>query len=170
MSSAIIAGYTIDCNKNNVGGLKVVRIASKCDIDTITEVAGIITAIAMKPTKKFYEFQLVKSTSNFTLTPTVNAQNGTAYYAEALTLVFNKISAATSAIVDSLVKSGMVAIVEDKNGEVMLLGRTLGLDVSGGSITSGTASGDRNGYDVQLAGEEPKISHVDPTIIAALVA
>lgn len=169
MPSAITGGYVADCNKNNVGGLKVVKIASKCDIETITELNGVITAIDMVTGSKFYEFQLVKSTSNFSLAPTSNAQNGTAFYAEALSLVFNKMKSTTSALVDSLVKSSIVAIVEDKNGEAFLLGRTLGLDLSGGTIGSGTASGDRNGYELQFSGEEAKISHVDPTIIAGLL-
>jgi hypothetical protein len=169
MPSAITGGYVADCSKDNIGGLKVVKIASKCDIKSITKANGVVTAIQMNSGTKFYEFQLVKQTSNFVITPTVNAQNGTAFYAEALTIVFNKLKSATSTLVDGLVKGSIVAIVEDRNGEAFLLGRSLGMDLSGGTIGSGTASGDRNGYELQFHGEESEISHIDPTIIPALL-
>jgi hypothetical protein len=168
MSCAITAGYTIDCNKDSLGGLKVIRIASKKDIVSYTETAGVITGISMATGKQFYKFDLVKSSSNFVITPTANVQNGTTFYAEAVTLIMNKLKAATSSLVDALIKSSLVMIAEDRNGEVFLLGRDNGLDLSGGTIGSGTNGGDRNGYELQFTGEEAKISHVDPTVIAAI--
>lgn len=170
MNCAITAGYTIDCNKNSVGGLAKVKIASKKDIVSMTETGGIVSSIVMVTGSKFYEFELVRGTSNFVSTPTPNIQNGSIFYAESLTLVFNKLKASTSSLVDNLAKASIVAIVEDKNGEVVLLGRSGGLDLSGGTIGSGTNSGDRSGYELSFAAEEAKLSHVDPTIVNALLS
>lgn len=169
--SAITSGYTLDCNaKDNVGGLAEVLLANKCDIDSITLTDEIVTAVVMKTAKQFFKFQLTKSTSGFTLTPTANAQNGTAFIAESLTLVINKMKSATSKIFNGLVKGTFVAIAKDRNGEYVMLGREGGLDVTGGTAGSGTASADRNGYEGQFTGEESLIAHVDPTIIAGLLA
>lgn len=169
MPCGFTAGYAQDCNKDSIGGLARIRIAPFKDVVSVTETAGVITAITLATGKQFYDFQLTKNTSNFSITPTPNVQNGTTFYAEAVTFVMNKMKATTSALVDSLAKSSLVMLVEDKNGETMLLGRSNGLDMSGGTVGSGTASGDRSGYELQFAGEEPVISHVDPTIVAALL-
>jgi len=171
MSCATIdGGYTIDCNKDSLGGLARVRLIAKNNIESYTVgVDGIITGIKIKTGKMFYDFALVKSTSNFVNTYTSNPANGTFFYAQALTLVFNKIKAATSKTVHALATSSVVAIVEDRNGEVILLGKENGLDVSGGTMASGTAGADRNGYDLQFTGEEKDCSHVDPTIVATLL-
>lgn len=169
MPCAIEEGYEIDCNKDSLGGLIRVRMAAKNDIESITETDKIVTAIVMKTGKRFYNFALVKSTSNFLTTITSTPANGSVFYAESLSLVFNKLKAATSKIVDNLARASVVAIVEDRNGEVILLGRENGLDVSGGTAGSGTAGGDRSGYELQFAGEEKIISHVDPVIVDALL-
>lgn len=166
---ALSGGYTIDCTKDSLGGLSQIVMASKNDIESYTETAGVITAITMKAGKTFYKFDLVKSTSNFVNTLTSAPANGTFFYAQAATLIFNKLKVATSALVDQLARTSLVLIATDRNGEVVLLGRENGLDVSGGTAGSGTAAGDRNGYELQLTGEEAKLSHVDPTIIDALL-
>jgi hypothetical protein len=169
MSCAITEDYVIDCNKDSVGGLSKMRVASRNDIVSYTETAGKITAITMKTGSRFYDVQLVKSTSTYSNTLTANPQAGTFFYAQSATLILNKIKAATTAFVESLAKSSLVMIVLDKNGEVVLLGRENGLDLNGGTAGAGTASGDRNGYELQFAGEEIKLSHVDPTIIDDLL-
>jgi hypothetical protein len=169
MSCAISSGYTIDCNKDSLGGLKVIYIAERKSIEGYTETAGIVTAITLATGKQFYKFELVKSSSSFTITPTANVGNGTLFFAESVQLVMNKLKSSTSALVESLAKASLVMIAEDRNGEVFLLGRENGLDISGGTIGSGTAGGDRSGYDLPFSGEEAKISHVDPTIIAGLL-
>lgn len=169
--SAITSGYTIDCNaKDSVGGLSEAYIADKCDVLGVAEAAGIVSGITLATGKQFWKFQLVKATSSFAITNTPNAQNGTQFWAETFTMVMNKMKSATSKIVDGLVKGTIVVIVKDKNGEYFLLGRTGGLDSNGGDAGSGTASGDRNGYNLTFTGEEAKISHIDPTIITALLS
>lgn len=170
MSCAITAGYAIDCNKDSLGGLKGLKIAAKNDIETITETANVISGITMKSGKKFYNIDLAKSTASFQSAATANVQNGTSFYTETVNVVLNKLKATTSALVDSIVKSSVVIIATDRNGESFLLGRENGLDATTVNAGTGTAGGDRNGYEITLTGEEAKLSHVDPTIIDALTA
>jgi len=65
----------------------------------------------------------------------------------------------------------LMAIVTDRNGKYWLLGRSNGLDVSGGTSQTGTAFGDRNGYEMTFTGmEELPCSEVSSTIIATLTS
>jgi hypothetical protein len=62
-----------------------------------------------------------------------------------------------------------MAIVTDRNDTYWLLGSRNGLELSAGTSQTGTAMGDRNGYDVTFTAlEEVPILSVDSTIIAAL--
>lgn len=170
--SSLITNYAVDCTKDSIGGISKMRIANKCDLDPVTPytvVNGIITGINMLAGKQFYSFNLIKNTSHIAQALTASEVNGTVFYAQSGTLILNKLRATTSALVDNLARNLLVMIVEDKNGEVVLLGKDNGLDVSGGTITTGTASGDRNGYELQFKGEEKYVSHIDPTIIAGLL-
>ena len=170
--SSLITNYIADCAKDSIGGISKMRIASKCDLDPVTPytvVNGVVTGINMLVGKQFYSFNLIKNTSTVSQAITASEVNGTVFYAQTGTLILNKLRAATSNLVDALARNLLVMIVEDKNGEVILLGKDNGLDVSGGGVHVGTASGDRNGYEIQFKGEEKYISHVDPTIIAGLL-
>jgi hypothetical protein len=45
-------------------------------------------------------------------------------------------------------------VVEDRNGNCMLAGLEHGMDVTGGTIATGTAFGDMSGYSLTLSGQE----------------
>lgn len=161
---AIFTGYTLDC-KDSFGGIKTVRLATLDVIDSIIEVDGYLINIALKTGGNFFEFQQVKSVSNFSSLGALDRKTGLNSYSEALNLSFNKMSVATSAMLQKLIKNTLVGVVEDRNGEAFLLGRENGLKITGGSMYSGKASGDKNGYDIQLTGIEKKISHISPVFI-----
>jgi hypothetical protein len=169
MNCAIAEGYEQDCNKDSIGGVSEVMLGNLADINNITTAVGGAISIDMKVGKQFYKFKTVKNTSSFSNAITTSPTNGSLYYAQSATLVFNKMQLSTSKLVDALCRASLVAIFKDKNGEYTLLGRVNGLDVTGGTFGSGTGSGDRNGYELQLAGEERDISHVDPANIASLL-
>jgi hypothetical protein len=62
-----------------------------------------------------------------------------------------------------------MAIVTDRNGNYWLLGSRNGLELTTGTSQTGTAMGDRNGYDVTFTGmEEIPMLSVSGSIVAAL--
>jgi hypothetical protein len=158
-------GYTIQCPKNSIGGLRFIRIALKEDILSIEETASEVTRITMMPGKSFYNYNFPKNTSSFAITPTPNDQNGTLYYAEELKIVMNKISSSTVLIYEALSRNELVIIAEDRNGVSMLLGRGEGMTLSGGVIGSGVSSVDRNGFEAIFAASEAKLSPMSPNYI-----
>ena len=94
--SNLTAGFTLDCNDSN-GGIDKIFIANGA-VESITESNGTITAItvggsALTPSD-FFEFEVPRQTSSFTETINVSQENGTVFYDQALTMIFNKMEAA----------------------------------------------------------------------------
>ena len=169
MACALTQGYTLDC-KDSLGGLKSVLFIESENVSVDTESAGVITDIQLAVGKYFYKYELVKETSMFMETVTASVQNGTIFYAQELTIVLNKLQANTRNEILLLAKNNLVAIVEDKNGKYWYLGRDGGLDITGGTAGSGTAAGDRSGYELTFSGQEKELApEVLDSIIGGLI-
>ncbi|CAB5223161.1 hypothetical protein UFOVP384_1 [uncultured Caudovirales phage] len=169
MACALTQGYTLDC-KDSLGGLKSVLFIESENVSVATESAGVVTDISLAVGKYFYKYELVKETSMFMETVTASVQNGTIFYAQELTIVLNKLQANTRNEILLLAKNNLVAIVEDKNGKYWYLGQDGGLDITGGTAGSGTAAGDRNGYELTFSGQEKELApEVSSSIIGGLI-
>ena len=151
MACPLTQGFILDC-KESVGGIKSVRFV-EFDNATATYAAGVAT-LTMATGKKFWKYAQVRETSSFTETITANVQNGTIFYQQELTVILNKLAAATRNEILLLAKNRLMAIVEDMNGNFWLLGAKNGLDITGGNSATGTASGDRNGYTLTFQAME----------------
>jgi hypothetical protein len=169
MACALTQGYTLDC-KDSLGGLKSVLFIESENVSVDTETDGVITDIQLAVGKYFYKYELVKETSMFMETVTASIQNGTIFYAQELTIVLNKLQANTRNEILLLAKNNLVAIVEDKNGKYWYLGQNGGLDITGGTAGSGTAAGDRSGYELTFSGQEKELApEVSSSIISGLI-
>ena len=115
-------------------------------------VAGEIPDSAAALTLKDY----VSPKNSSSLTQTVNAsvENGTVFYTQVLSLVLNKPVAADITEVQNLAKGRLAIVVQDNNDNYFVLGHTRGAELTGGSIATGTALGDLNGYTLEFTGEE----------------
>lgn len=170
MPCALTQSLTLDC-RDSIGGLKSVMFIESGNVTAITAAAGVVTAITKAAGKKFYKYELVKETSQFTETFTSSVQNGTFFYAQELAIVLNKLQTNTRNEILLLAQNNLLAIAEDKNGKYWLLGRLNGLDVTGGNAASGTANGDRSGYTITLTAQEKEMAiEVQSSIIAGLLA
>ena len=152
MACALTQGFVLDC-KESVGGIKSVRFVEFDNVASIAYAAGVAT-LTMVASKKFWKYAQVRETSSFTETITANVQNGTIFYSQELTVILNKLAAATRNEILLLAKNRLMAIVEDMNGNYWLLGAKNGLDITGGNSATGTASGDRNGYTLTFQAME----------------
>ena len=156
--SQTLAGIARDCS-SNMGGIKEVYIANFADVDSVTVTSGVITAITMASSKKFYKYAFAPNSSNLASNWQVNAENGTKYVESNLTMVFNKMDATKRLEIMALAQSELAVIVVDQNGTMFYLGYEEGVRlISGSDGQTGTARADRNGYTVVLqdvAGELP---------------
>lgn len=168
MSCALTQGYTLGC-RDSVGGIKTVRFIEFENVTGVAVVSGNATGITTSGSTKFWRYELPKQTSQFTETVTPSTENGTIFYQQDLQVVLNKMTAALRNELLLLGRNRLMAIVEDRNGNFWLLGRNNGLELSAGTSQTGTAMGDRNGYDVTFTAlEESPIVTVSSGIIAAL--
>ena len=155
--SNLTAGFLNLCN-DSTAGIEKIFIANG-PVDSITESAGVISAItvggsALVPAD-FFVFESPRQTSSLTETTTVSQENGTLFFDQQLTCVFNKMEAAKR---DQLLlmaqATSMVVVAKDGNGKYWSVGVEKGAFLVSGSATSGTAYGDRNGYEIVLGGLE----------------
>jgi hypothetical protein len=153
------------CQKNNVGGIKAVFIANHTEVTGTTLETGTVytgstaeqvISIAMASGKKFWKFDTVKETSSFTQSTTANIQNGTLSFVPSVSLIFNKLDAASRNIIQMLALSLMDVIVLDSNDKLFYLGRVNGMDLTAAEMGSGVAQGDRNGSTLTITGAEPE--------------
>jgi hypothetical protein len=167
--SNLTAGFTLDCNDSN-GGIDKIFIANGA-VEAITASAGVVTAItvggsALTPSD-FFAFEVPRQTSSFTETINVSQENGTVFYDQALTMVFNKMEATKrNQILLMAEATSMVVVFKDNNGKYFSVGLEKGAFMSAGSAASGTAYGDRSGYEITISGTESAPSYeVTGTIV-----
>jgi len=155
--SNITDGISLDCIEG-AGGIDKVFIANG-PVSSVTQTNGVVSAILVDgvplgPTD-FFKFEIPQGTGSFTETPTPSKENSTLFYAQDLALVFNKMSAEKRNQLLLIAKSiNMVVVYKDNNGKYWPVGLKKGAYMSAGNTTSGTAFGDRNGYEITLSGLE----------------
>jgi hypothetical protein len=158
MACNVSNGIILDC-RDNVGGLKNLWITDYDNITSITKTstgntADTITSIS--GTGTFYEFQLIRQTSSYTSTINASLEAGTVFYGDELVAYFNKMEQEKRNIVKTLAQSQRLALVfEDNNGDFFLMGESYGAFITAGTIVSGLAMGDANGYNLTFGALEP---------------
>jgi hypothetical protein len=147
MACNLTAGIPLSC-RDNVGGVMTAWITDFTNVDSITSNSG-DTITAISGTGTFYEFQLIRTTSQFTETVNASLENGTVFYTAELVTYFAKLDQTKRNILKTLAQSQRLAIVfEDNNGNYFLMGQVYGAFVSAGSSVTGKALGDQNGYNI----------------------
>ena len=144
MSCNLTSGIQLSC-RDNVGGVATAYITDFTNIASITKNTGdTITQISGSGT--FYEFQLIRTSSQYTETVNASLENGTVFYTQELVTYFAKLSQDKRNILKTLAQSPRLAVViVDNNGDSFYLGETYGMFVSAGTSVTGKALGDANG-------------------------
>lgn len=166
MACALTQDYVFGCDVGT-GGTKEVYFIELENIVSMTESSGTITAITKVATKIFRKYQLVLETSNFQEDIVGNRASGTIFYDQKGTVILNKQQVAVRNEIMLLAKNNLVAVIKDNNDTYRLYGRQYGLRLETGSATTGTAWGDRNGYELNFTGKEPELA---PFVQAAVIA
>lgn len=154
MACNLTAGIQLGC-RDNTGGLKTLWITDFTNVTSITQNSG-DTITAISGTGTFYEFQLIRTSSQMTETVNASLENGTVFYQGEIVTYFNKLGQDKRNILKTLAQSQQLAIVaEDNNGQYFYLGQTYGCFISAGTSVTGKALGDANGYNMTFQYLEP---------------
>jgi len=109
MACNLTAGIALGC-RDNVGGLKTMWITDYTNIASLTQSTGdTITQISGSGT--FYEFQLIRTSSQHTESVNASLENGTIFYQGECVTFFAKLDQAKRNILKTLGQSQQLAIV-----------------------------------------------------------
>lgn len=137
--------------KDVVGGIRAVYFTDFGDLGTITLTNDEITDMSGTFTAFKYE---VKGNSSFEQNITSSRENGTTFFEQTLNLTLHKLTKEDNKELKLIAFGRPHVAVEDYNGNVFLMGREHGADVSGGTIVTGAAMGDLSGYTLTLSAME----------------
>jgi hypothetical protein len=162
--SCDIANGRLEACKDSVSGLDAIYIINYGDYNpdpvslggnvTYSATAGledVITEIASVST--VYKFEL-KGANSFEQTIQTSRDNGTTFFEQALTIQLKKQDAATHKTIKLLAYGRPHIIVRTRGNQFFIAGLQRGCDVTAGTVSSGTAMGDFNGYNLTFTGME----------------
>lgn len=172
MACSLTSDYSFNCDFGAGGVYKDMYLIELENLDATTpytESSGTITAITKVATKVFRKYQLVKETASFDETIAGNIQNGTIFYDQKGVIIINKQNVQVRNEIILLAKNRLVMIARDNNGAWKMYGREQGMQLLDGSITTGTAWTDRNGYTLNFSSKEREPApFVQESVIATL--
>lgn len=173
MSCYISSGIALGCS-DGIGGLKKIYIVGGAtgDVTAVSKDAdGAITGSTVATGTTIYGFELKRNTSSLTQNVTKNFENGTIYFEQVVNAVFYKYDQDKRNELKILSQNDQIQMIAvDQNDVQYWLGETNGLYLSGGSAATGTAYGDRNGFEFIFTGQEPVPASVIEGSLASVFA
>ena len=139
--------------KDAIGGLKAIFVFNFVE-DSFTVTGGQATAISANVVDDaVYKYDLIGTGNSYVETFTASTENGTTVYEQVLTVQLPKQDLATTNQLHLLVKSRAVVVVLDRAGNYRVMGISDGTN-GNGSLESGAAKADFNGYNLTLTATE----------------
>jgi hypothetical protein len=162
MACNVTSGRVLPC-KAGYGGIKAAYFFDLDALGALTYTDGVITAIAGTPT--VYEYD-VKNTSSLETAINSSRETGTTFYEQTLSLTLTYLDAPTQEQIKLIAWGRPSVAVEDYYGNMFIAGLENGMEMTGGTIGTGTQPGDLSGFTMTLVGQE-----VDPAtfITSALI-
>jgi len=153
MACNVTAGRVLPC-KAGFGGIKAAYFFDLEALGALTYTDGVITAIAGTPT--VYEYD-VKNTSSLETAINSSRETGTTFYEQTLSLTLTYLDSPTQEQIKLIAWGRPSVAVEDYYGNMFIAGLENGMEMTGGTIGTGTQPGDLSGFTMTLVGQE-----VDP--------
>ena len=151
LSNYTLQGIDFDCNAN-LAGIKNVWLTyyedATVDMDTSAHTATVTLGTGVT----WYKYSFARNSSSLNSTLTKDDANGTRYYTNTLTLVFNKLTTNKHLEVMALAAEKLIALVEDNNGKVWVVGADSYISGVSEEVGTGTSADDRSGYNVTIEG------------------
>ena len=168
-------GRSLDCNRIS-GGIKAVYFAVLDEVLAITYDTTVapntvreITDLDMG-TSSLYKYNLPIGVSNATDTIVGSRENGTIFYTPTINVLYNKLSRADQAEIKLLGATKTIIFAElnqqlaaNSHNVIIAMGMVNGMELNAGTMDTGAAWGDKNGYTLNFDGmeQEPFAMMVD---------
>lgn len=156
MACDITNGRIEEC-KDSVSGLKAIYFINYDDLnsDDVAYVAGEDTIDTWEPAAPItlYKYEL-KGNNSFETTINSSRENGTTFFEQTLSIQLKRQDPTAHKNVKLLAFGRPRIVVRSMTDQFFLMGLDQGADVTGGTVSSGSALGDFNGYSLTFAAME----------------
>ena len=163
MSCYISSGVQLGCS-DGIGGIKKIYVVGGAtgEVTGYTyDADGAITGATSTSGTTLYGFELKRNTSSLSQNVQKSFENGTIFFEQVLTAILFKYDQDKRNQLKILSQNDQIQIVAiDQNDVQYLLGQVNGMYLSGGSAATGTAFGDRNGFELIFTGQEQEPARV----------
>tara|TARA_Y100000588_G_scaffold371006_1_gene441856 strand:+ start:2075 stop:2641 length:567 start_codon:yes stop_codon:yes gene_type:complete len=157
--TALTKGRGLDCNRIS-GGIKYIYFAVYDQVTSIPTANGEITDLEMG-SNMLYRYTMPLGVASLTDTITGSRENGTIFYTPTVNIILNRLSkedqneikllGQTKVIIFAQLNQTVTATGHDV---IVCLGSVNGMELNAGTMDSGAAWGDRNGYTLTFDGLE----------------
>lgn len=181
MACTSLIGLPTVCGSTGIyGGLEKLYIIAYKDLapasgDAGTPVytlstGGLVSEIGLVDTKKYVEIGLLKSTSGVKETMTKNAQSGTNFMTQEITLVLSDITAENRVFIESVRYQPVSILVKSRTGKWFVTGLNGQLELSALEGGTGTVETDLTGYTLTFQGIDGNLlPQVDDALITDII-
>ena len=150
MACTLTGGRKKPC-KDAVGGIKKVYFVDFGGFGTITTSNDEITD--MDGTFSFHQYD-VKGNSSLETTINISLENGTTFFEQVLNITLHKLTKEDNKELKLLSFGRPHVMVQTYDDKFMVVGLVNGAEVTGGTMVTGTALGDMQGYTLTLTAQE----------------
>lgn len=150
MSCDLTQGRVKPC-KDAVGGIRKIHFVDFGDLGTITVADDEVTDLSGTFTYHTYD---VKGNSSMESNIQTSLENGTTFFEQVVNITLPKLTKEDNKEIKLLAYGRPHIFIETFDGNVLLVGREHGAEVTGGTIVTGTAMGDLQGYTLTLTANE----------------
>ncbi len=166
MACDITKGRIIDC-KNGIGGLKAIYLPKKYSSNVLQKASITDTEMteadwenwtagsgAATDGFELFKYDLVHNLSSMTVNVNSDNANGTTFFNQTLSITLQKIDHDMTNQLRLIAYSRPQIFVQDSMDKVYLIGVENGCHVTGGTVVTGTAMGDMQGYTIEWGADE----------------
>tara|TARA_R100001463_G_scaffold30314_2_gene68920 strand:+ start:2426 stop:3010 length:585 start_codon:yes stop_codon:yes gene_type:complete len=163
--TALTKGRGLDCNRIS-GGVKFIyfgvydQFTAPIETVGIVEASGEVTDIEMGAGTGLYRYSMPMGVASVTDTIVGSRDNGTIYYTPTAQVLFNRLTKEDQNQIKLLGATKVVIFAQLNqqlaNGHdvIICLGRVNGMELNAGTMDTGAAWGDKNGYTLTFDGME----------------
>ena len=158
MACAITKGRGVGCKTAFAGIKNIYIIDYSTVVAALTDTAGTVT-LPTDDTAEFFKFEVKGGQTSLETSVTSSRENGTTFYESTLNITFQLLDVATQEEIKLLNRGRAQYVVElYPNGagttKYLLVGKDNGAEITGGTIVSGAAAGDLQGFTLTAVATE----------------
>jgi len=158
MACAITKGRGVGCKTAFAGIKNIYIIDYSTVVAALTDTAGTVT-LPTDDTAEFFKFEVKGGQTSLETSVTSSRENGTTFYESTLNITFQLLDVATQEEIKLLNRGRAQYVVElYPNGagttKYLLVGKDNGAEITGGTIVTGAAAGDLQGFTLTAVATE----------------